>query len=643
MNSSDIQPQVSILSKKCLLKIKHLLDQDSTTSKFMEIFISLKTTRSESQIQLKCNLLSGYMNLLGKTLSIPISANINLISKSLFQITRFKTSLIQDTSNPFDFLFLLSKTSIDSVTLMCKLLVTCTDAISLVDHFTHESEDNENYEMQTVFCLDAFLQGIIDSKITSQVSFEKTGFDIISTLNIEIRSCIFQHDVIEYLATMILEEYTSISKNKQTIPLIVTSLTRMAHLDVNFDKLVFVILTNESSNEILSRIAINKNTSINEIIKSNFDYISNEIMIRFRNGDLFESSNVLINCLKICDVDFVFYVSELIETCLDLIDENVDVNFFLRVLLEYCNILKVDREPVVATKEIELDYLLDQVDELFNDEFECGDAREFFENRIEKEKASASGMELKDPEIGEQESTLNVSKEEQEPNSKENDQEEPITETIQLTMDIISRILPQAHSKDAKTRQLTIKVLSSALKALKAPHLNISIHKVWPIVISTLSDLPPIISESTRLLTEISRIGKDFVSKRIIDDLMNKLPRVFKMAESGSISPETFKLIIEFLTVLVEHVPLPALHIHEIESLAISFLDGKRGDVYGLMEMLCKVDPDGVWVLLVRYKGKKISSLDGKFRMKVVGFQKVNAIDKVDALLEIVDCERNWI
>lgn len=228
----------------------------------------------------------------------------------------------------------------------------------------------------------------------------------------------------------------------------------------------------------------------------------------------------------------------------------------------------------------------------------------------------------KDPESVEEDSYQGNDEEPSE-NEKKKD---PIA-TLLIT--ILDKCVNFLSHPSATVRRQLLEVFRRALPGLKEAQRDLLplIHRIWPTLVFRLGDADRFVALETLLVVSLlAELSKDFLTKRVSDDVIPRLSRVWQAVFKGMeevvldrraavMSRATFnarlvKEMVSAVTTLLLHVPLRLKELHLIEQdigplldvVATASKDDTAGPI-GLLRAVALQDWEGVWLLVQAWLG----------------------------------------
>ena len=116
-----------------------------------------------------------------------------------------------------------------------------------------------------------------------------------------------------------------------------------------------------------------------------------------------------------------------------------------------------------------------------------------------------------------------------------NDDIVPLTSHESVAITILEKTIHFLSCDNARVRLLTLQIYEMGFSLLqnRPIELNPLVHKVWPSVLLRCQDSRPFVSnQALRLMIVICKSSKEFVRKRIKDDVINTLMILFKKLQS---------------------------------------------------------------------------------------------------------------
>ncbi|KAI8854950.1 hypothetical protein BC829DRAFT_438819 [Chytridium lagenaria] len=286
------------------------------------------------------------------------------------------------------------------------------------------------------------------------------------------------------------------------------------------DELISV-LSNKVETEALSHLVCN-----------NIDYLVNEITYRLHYlGQNTASPRMLVACLRLGGTSILPYFSDALFEISSSIDEyRTDKGLvfeLLRVFDELTEIVLVASDKELKSQESQpamyIRNLRQGEEERTSAESQNEEILDFFRKRDEIDAFDAALIEKTTGEEGLLPEDLVVK-------DVDGDKSETLTPTQKLFLEpaegIISKAQYLLYIDHPHVRSLALRVLSKSINAFRdcfPERLNPIIHRLWPVILNRLADSEHfVVLEALHLTKAIIAGGKDFMSKRLSNDLLPK-------------------------------------------------------------------------------------------------------------------------
>jgi hypothetical protein len=121
------------------------------------------------------------------------------------------------------------------------------------------------------------------------------------------------------------------------------------------------------------------------------------------------------------------------------------------------------------------------------------------------------------------------------------DSKEPVLSTYEkIGLKILERCVYLFNSDSSNVRALCLQIFQHGLLCLNAKERNPLIHKAWPFLISRCHDSKHYVQiEAIKLLGIISKLGKEFVRRKINEDITMAFINVFRKIQKGANKSQT--------------------------------------------------------------------------------------------------------
>ncbi|KAJ3089598.1 TEL2-interacting protein 1 [Quaeritorhiza haematococci] len=405
---------------------------------------------------------------------------------------------------------------------------------------------------------------------------------------------------------------------------------------------------------------------VGSLVLSNVDYVVNTAALKFRYITLNpRSPQVLQAAISVAGVEIVKYMDDVLEDVLQAIDDQyMDhpalVPLLIRVLCALVEVLDKPNEarttaevnrgesaaiegksldhqsfeqkvPFLADCSVEMrDFFLkikaeekeaEEIDERLSSENRTiDDVGKFFTDRDKKKKeeeeGGADGMDDV-PDVGDPTSASTSSAGPDHPR----DEVPKPTQAESLALKILTKCQHFLGTDDPILRSIVLRLVRACIPVLstRPTDLNPSVHLLWPIIVRRLADSKHFVAlEAAELIVVLARHVRDFVSKRIVDDVWPRFEllarqmqgehnHVRRQEESDTNNQSSthsvqFKLqasMLECVASLLRDVPMRVEDVRGIGNVVWPFLNERvypvevQDRAMEVMRTLVGVDPDG--------------------------------------------------
>ncbi|KAJ3223700.1 TEL2-interacting protein 1 [Clydaea vesicula] len=590
----EVQGLANVLMKSLQKDMTSTSIIDMLKKNFFELYNilpNLLRKKQENSIQENLRLLNGYVFLLRSEISSTFISGLSDFSASVMSLLQFETSdvkFVQEKSSGIDFKFehvLTEKYRIKSLTASTinilrttlQLIFTYTNQLQVLFHFLDLANSaDENLVLPALFCINEFCL----PPPTFEEGFEKTwysGFvveEFVSQLKVDNIFNIREEKVLDLrVFKVMIEDYCSLlsqfrptnkfeAKLESNLNKFNLEITRVEllliglgnisrRMGVQFEPYLVIVLYPvlaklSSSSKILAdraaktlfQISSALGTSIENLCFGNMDYVTNKLLINFRNLKANPQSLFVLNSLlNVLEKEHISYCFELIESCLDFEELELDDKEILplfEVFFKFSKIVseiqvieiakpdkkKSDNKVSKELIELELERSFEEDAKIFeiDETVTFKEAEAFFKNRNEV------GKPLNEMDDEEEKKDI--------PSNSEKIDPEPVlpTKLETLTQKLLATLSNYISCDSQKLRLLCIKAINNLIFGVKKEERVTSINKIWHLIVLRLdqdsSDLVKI--EAVNFVYNIFTTEKEFMKKKIYDEIFEKFFGTFE-------------------------------------------------------------------------------------------------------------------